>query len=103
MLILKILLIASAGIALIARLFAYNNADVLSSAVVSQLNMLGLIAASVCLICGIILGLILKKKQKNESSEFPDTPSEENGTENVPDTNDAPPAETEVNNNEKNN
>ncbi len=61
---LKILLLLSAGITVVLRLFTYNNADFIDPADAQLLNIVSIAAAAVCLICAVIWIIIIKKEEK---------------------------------------
>lgn len=61
---LKILLLLSAGITVILRLFTYNNAEFLDSAEIQLLNIISIAAAAVCLVCALIWIIVIKINEK---------------------------------------
>lgn len=62
--ILKTLLLLSAGITVVLRLFAYNNSDFLGPDTVKLLNIISMVSAAICLICALIWVCILKAEEK---------------------------------------
>lgn len=62
--ILKLLLLLSAGVTVVLRLFAYNNSAFLDPGVVKLLNIISIAAAALCLMCALIWIIIIKKEEK---------------------------------------
>lgn len=68
--VLKLILLLSAAVTVILRLFSYNNTDFLDENTVTLLNIISIAAAAVCLICAIILIIILKKEEKRSNDKW---------------------------------
>ncbi len=62
--ILKILLLLSAGITVILRLFSYNNSEFLDPGTVKLLNIISIVSAAICLVCALIWVIIIKTEEK---------------------------------------
>lgn len=62
--ILKLLLLISAGITVVLRLFLHNNSGFLNADTIKLLNIISIAAAIICVICALVWVLIIKKEER---------------------------------------
>lgn len=62
--ILKLLLLLSAAVTVILRLFSYENTEFMAPETVKLLNIISIVSACVCVVCALIWIIIIKAEQK---------------------------------------
>lgn len=66
---LKVLLLISAGITVVLRLFTYENSSFMSQEAVRICNIIGVVAATVCVGCAAIWVIRVRKDEKKQKNE----------------------------------
>lgn len=67
--ILKVLLLISAGITVVLRLFTYENSSFMSQEAVRICNIICIAAAAVCVACAAIWVIKIKKDEKKQKND----------------------------------
>ena len=68
MIILKILLLLTAGATVVLRLFVSENAAFVSPETVKLLNIISIVSACICIVCALIWVVLIKLDEKKKKS-----------------------------------
>lgn len=71
--IVKAILLMSAALVVILRLFSHENAAFLSPEQIDLMNIISIVSAAVCVICAVIWIISIKKNEKKENEEDSDS------------------------------